>query len=141
MKEIVAIIRVNKIQKTKEALARAGFPSLTANRVMGRGKQKGLYFEFYPPLTIKPEDVEKVKRELVISKYGEYPEKMESQIIPFIPKRMISIVVPDEIVEKVVQTIIQANRTGSIGDGRIFVLPVRKAIKVRTGETGDKALR
>lgn len=140
MKEVVAIIRANKIQKTKEALARAGFPSMTVTRVMGRGKQKGLHFEFYPPLVIRPEDAEKVRKEQVIARYADYAEKKESGIIPFIPKRMISMVVPDEGVEKVVQIIIQANQTGSIGDGRIFVLPVREAIRVRTEETGNQAL-
>lgn len=122
MKEIIAIIRANKIQKTKEALADAGFPSLTANRIMGRGKQKGLQMEFYPPLTAKPDDTDKGHK------------------ISFIPKRMISMVVPDENVENLVQIIIQSNQTGNIGDGRIFICPINEAIRVRTGEKGDKAL-
>lgn len=122
MKEIIAIIRANKIQKTKEALADAGFPSLTANRIMGRGKQKGLQLEFYPPLIAKPDDTDKEHK------------------ISFIPKRMISMVVPDENVENLVQIIIKSNQTGNIGDGRIFICPINEAIRVRTGEKGDKAL-
>lgn len=122
MKEIIAIIRTNKIQKTKEALADAGFPSMTANRVMGRGKQKGLQLEFYPPLSVKPNEAEK------------------KDMVSFIPKRMISLVVPEESVEEVVQIIVKANQTSNIGDGRIFVCPIRDAIRVRTREKGNKAL-
>ncbi len=95
MKEIVAVIRVNMIQTTKEALAKAGFPSLTANRVMGRGKQKGLHFELHPPLAVKPKDAGKEKPNVIPVFHPslavkEDGGKEEPKVIPFIPKRMIS---------------------------------------------------
>lgn len=124
MKEIVAIIRTNKTQKTKEALANAGFLAFTSNRVMGRGKQNGLRLEFTQPFVSKPINV----------------ERKESEVISFVPKRMFSLVVLDSDIEKVVQIIIQANQTGNIGDGKIFVSPVDEAIRIRTGDNGDWAL-
>lgn len=139
MKEIIAVIRPNKIQKTKNLLAEAGFPSLTVNRVLGRGKQRGLQFEF-TPLTITPEDAEKVKQEQVISKYSDSLGVEEGGVASYIPKRMVSIAVPDESVQKVVQLLIKANQTGNIGDGKIFVCPLKEAIRIRTAEKGDEAL-
>jgi len=117
MKEITAIIRMNKVQKTKDALLECGFPSFTVRRVMGRGKQKGLCFEFNPPL---PD-----------------PEKEAETCIRFIPKRMFTIVVDDENVNEVVQKIIEVNQTGNVGDGKIFVSNITEAIRIRTGESGE----
>jgi nitrogen regulatory protein PII 2 len=117
MKEITAIIRMNKIQKTKDVLLECGFPSFTVRRVMGRGKQRGLCFEFNPPL---PD-----------------PEKEAETCIRFIPKRMFTIVVDDENVNDVVQKIIEANQTGNVGDGKIFVSNITEAIRIRTGERGE----
>ncbi|HEY3362903.1 MAG TPA: P-II family nitrogen regulator [Methanosarcina sp.] len=117
MKEITAIIRMNKVQKTKDVLLECGFPSFTVRRVMGRGKQRGLCFEFNPPL---PD-----------------PEKEAETCIRFIPKRMFTIVVDDENVNEVVQKIIEVNQTGNAGDGKIFVSNVTEAIRIRTGERGD----
>lgn len=117
MKEITAIIRMNKVQKTKDILLECGFPSFTVRRVMGRGKQKGLCFEFNPPL---PE-----------------PEKEAETCIRFIPKRMFTIVVDDENVNEVVQRIIEVNQTGNPGDGKIFVSNISEAYRIRTGESGD----
>lgn len=117
MKEITAIIRMNKIQKTKDVLLECGFPSFTVRRVMGRGKQRGLCFEFNPPL---PD-----------------PEKEAETCIRFIPKRMFTIVVDDENVNDVVQKIIEVNQTGNAGDGKIFVSNVTDAIRIRTGESGE----
>jgi nitrogen regulatory protein PII 2 len=117
MKEITAIIRMNKVQKTKDVLLQCGFPSFTVRRVMGRGKQRGLCFEFNPPL---PD-----------------PEKEAETCIRFIPKRMFTIVVDDENVNDVVQKIIEANQTGNVGDGKIFVSNVTDAIRIRTGESGE----
>lgn len=117
MKEITAIIRMNKVQKTKDALLECGFPSFTVRRVMGRGKQRGLCFEFNPPL---PD-----------------PEKEAETCIRFIPKRMFTIVVDDENVNDVVQKIIEVNQTGNAGDGKIFVSNVTEAIRIRTGESGE----
>ncbi|AKB17678.1 MULTISPECIES: P-II family nitrogen regulator [unclassified Methanosarcina] len=120
MKEITAIIRMNKVQKTKNALLGCGFPSFTVRRVMGRGKQKGLCFEFNPPL---PD-----------------PEKEAETCIRFIPKRMLTIVVDDENVSEVVQKIIEVNQTGNAGDGKIFVSNITEAIRIRTGESGEATI-
>jgi nitrogen regulatory protein PII 2 len=117
VKEITAIIRMNKVQKTKDILLECGFPSFTVRRVMGRGKQRGLCFEFNPPL---PE-----------------PEKEAETCIRFIPKRMFTIVVDDENVNEVVQKIIEVNQTGNPGDGKIFVSTISEAYRIRTGESGD----
>ena len=118
MKEITAIIRMNKVQKTKDALLGCGFPSFTVRRAMGRGKQKGLCFEFDPPL---PD-----------------PEKNEAgNCIRFIPKRMFTIVVDDASVNEVVRKIIEVNQTGHVGDGKIFVSNISEAIRIRTGESGE----
>jgi nitrogen regulatory protein PII 2 len=120
MKEITAIIRMNKVQKTKDALLECGFPSLTVRRVMGRGKQKGLCFEFNPPLPNQEIEAE--------------------TCIRFIPKRMFTIVVDDESVNEVVQKIIEVNQTGNPGDGKIFVSSVTEAIRIRTGESGESTV-
>jgi nitrogen regulatory protein PII 2 len=118
MKEITAIIRMNKVQKTKDALLGCGFPSFTVRRAMGRGKQKGLCFEFDPPL---PD-----------------PEKNEAgNCIRFIPKRMFTIVVDDASANEVVQKIIEVNQTGHVGDGKIFVSNISEALRIRTGESGE----
>ena len=118
MKEITAIIRMNKVQKTKDALLGCGFPSFTVRRVMGRGKQKGLCFEFDPPL---PD-----------------PEKNEADTcIRFIPKSMFTVIVDDASVSEVVRKIIEVNQTGHVGDGKIFVSNISEALRIRTGESGE----
>ncbi|HOW14638.1 P-II family nitrogen regulator [Methanosarcina sp.] len=117
MKEITAIIRMNKVQKTRDVLLECGFPSFTVRRVMGRGKQKGLCFEFNPPL---PD-----------------PENEAETCIRFIPKRMFTIVVDEENVNEVVQKIIEVNQTGHPGDGKIFVSNISEAYRIRTGESGE----
>ncbi len=123
MKEVMAIIRMNKINQTKKALIDAGITSMHARECLGRGK--GLI------------DLELLKGaeqgyEEAISQLG------NSQRL--IPKRMISIVLPDKLVRKAVLTVISVNRTGKPGDGKVFVLPVFDAIRIRTGETGDETL-
>ena len=118
MKEITAIIRMNKVHKTLDALSECGYPSFTVEKVMGRGKQKGLCSEFDPPL---PE------QEGVTSK----------NCIPFVPKRMFTIVVDDKAAEKVIQRIININKTGHAGDGKIFVTDIPEAVRIRTGEEGE----
>ena len=118
MKEIMAIIRMNKVQKTKDALLGCGFPSFTVRRAMGRGKQKGLCFEFDPPL---PD-----------------PEKNQADTcIRFIPKRMFTVIVDDASVSEVVRKIIEVNQTGHVGDGKIFVSNISEALRIRTGEAGE----
>ncbi|WP_297055764.1 P-II family nitrogen regulator [Thermosulfurimonas sp.] len=122
LKEIVAIVRPNKMLSTKKALEEMGFPSFTAFRVLGRGKQGGRL------------------RELAYRVSPEVAEKLESSPYGFIPKRLLWVVVPEAMVPKVVERIIQVNRTGEHGDGKIFVLPVEEVRRVRTGDTGLEAL-
>ena len=123
MKEVIAIIRMNKINETKKALDDSGVSSMHARDCLGRGK--GLV------------DVQLLKGaeqgyEEAISQLGNTQR--------LIPKRMISIVVPDSLTAKTISTIIAVNRTGKSGDGKIFVMPILDAIRVRTGEEGDEAL-
>jgi nitrogen regulatory protein PII 2 len=94
---------------------------MTATRVLGRGKQRGLHYE------LKVEPPEALKESRGRMKY--------------IPKKMLWMVVRDARVEEVVETIIKANQTGKIGDGKIFVCSVENAIRVRTGEGGEAAIR
>jgi len=120
MKEVMAVIRMNMISKTKIALANAGISSITARDCLGRGK--GLV------------DLRLLKGaekgyEEAISQLG------QSQRL--IPKRILFIVVPDKMVEKTVKTIIKVNQTGKSGDGKIFVVPALDSVRVRTGEKGN----
>ncbi len=123
MKEVLAFIRPNKINPTKRALADAGISSLHAKECLGRGK--GLV-----DFTIL-KGAEKGYEE-AIAQLG------QSQRL--IPKRMLSVVVPDKLTETVISTLIDINQTGKSGDGKIFVLPVSEAIRIRTGEDGDAVL-
>jgi nitrogen regulatory protein PII 2 len=123
MKEVMAIVRMNKINQTKRALSAAGITSLHAKDCLGRGK--GI-----------------VEMLQLGGAEQEYEEKMAElgNAGRLIPKRMVSVVVPDRLVKKVVDTIMETNRTGKSGDGKIFVMPVSDSIRVRTGETGDETL-
>jgi len=125
MKEVIAIIRRHNLQETKAGLLGIGVPALTMISVEGRGKQKGLpgwNYELDPTLT-------------------EVEEKNTGISMRFIPKRIIYTVVEDEYVPKVVETIIRTNQSGNIGDGKIFVCPMEDAVRVRTGERGEQALK
>jgi len=124
VKEVMAVIRMNKINETKRALAATGISSFTATgRVMGRGKGQVDY------------------RILAGAKEG-YQEAIDQlgQGPRLVPKRMITVIVPDGKVKSVVDTIIKTNKTGNAGDGKIFVLPIHEAARVRTGESGDDIL-
>jgi nitrogen regulatory protein PII 2 len=124
VKEVVAIIRMNMMNQTKHALADAGISSFTATgRVSGRGKGQ-VDFRILHGATEGYEEA--------ISQLGKGPR--------LIPKRLLYVVVPDKLVKTVIDTIIQINQTGKPGDGKIFVLPVLDAIRVRTAETGDQVL-
>ena len=123
MKEVLAIVRMNKINQTKKALTEAGISSMHACECLGRGK--GL-------VDFKILKGAEAGYEEAISQLG------SSQRL--IPKRMISMILPDELVDKSISTIIAINQTGKPGDGKIFVLPMMDAVRVRTGETGDDAL-
>ena len=126
MKEVMAIIRMNKINATKAALVDAGFPAFTARKVMGRGK-KALDEDFVKAMDDGPLDSTEV---LPMLAHG--PRLM--------PKRMITLVVPDDQVGEVVKTVISVNKTENPGDGKIFVMPIIDVCRVRTGEVGDDAI-
>jgi len=123
MKEVMAIIRMNRMNQTKKSLVEAGVFSMHARECLGRGK--GLV------------DLDILKGaeqgyEEAIAQLGNTQR--------LIPKRMISVVVPDKLVGKTVSAIISVNRTGKPGDGKIFVLPVHESVRIRTGESGDESL-
>jgi nitrogen regulatory protein PII 2 len=123
MKEVMAIVRMNMMNKTKKALSDAGISSMTARDALGRGK--GLVD------CSLLEGAEKGYEE-AIAQLG------HSQRL--IPKRLLFVVLPDKLVETAVKAIIEVNRTGKSGDGKIFVLPALDSISVRTGEYGETVL-
>ena len=113
IKEIVAIIRAGKWPDTLVKLNEIGIVGFTRHRVYGRGKQRGL-------------------------RYG--AEGEENKGISFLPKWMVTVVVEDAKVDAVVEAIEKSNRTGEIGDGKIFVCPVSGSIRIRTNESEEYAL-
>lgn len=126
MKEVMAFIRRHKVPDTKKAFEDAGYPALTIQSVEGRGKQGGIggwAAEIDPELNA------------VMS-----AELADDTKFNWIPKRLLTIVVQDDQVDDVVDVIIKANQTGHIGDGKIFVLPLKEVVRVRTGETGKEAV-
>ncbi|MEO5355670.1 MAG: P-II family nitrogen regulator [Nitrospirae bacterium YQR-1] len=112
MKKIDAIIKPFKLDDVKDALHVLGVAGMTVTEVKGFGRQKG-HTEVY--------------------RGTEY-------VIDFIPKVKIEVVVPDDLVEKVIEAIEKAAKTGKIGDGKIFIYSVEDAVRIRTGERGDIAL-
>lgn len=120
MKEIIAIIRPNKMSKTRDILASLGFPGMNAMKVLGRGKQKGIIGE-------------------VAFETGTDTD-LSLKTMKYIPKRIMSLVVRDEDVPLVVSVIIRANLTGEYGDGRVFVCPVDEVVRIRTKERGKIAI-
>lgn len=112
MKLIKAIIKPFKLEEVKEALSEIGIEGMTVTEVKGFGRQKG-HTEIY--------------------RGSEYT-------VDFLPKVMVDIAVADDLVSKTVETISKAAKTGKIGDGKIFVLPVDEAIRIRTDEKGDGAI-
>ena len=112
MKKVEAIIKPFKLDEVKEALTEIGITGMTISEVKGFGRQKG-HTELY--------------------RGAEY-------VVDFIPKIKVELVLPDELVEKAVETIVNAARTGRIGDGKVFISPVEDAVRIRTGEKGESAL-
>ncbi len=124
MKEIIAVIRMKKMNETKQALVDAGISSFTAlGRVLGRGKGQ-VHFDIL-------QGAEEGYPE-AIAQLGNAPR--------MVAKRLVAIVVPDEMKQTAIDTIIKINQTGNPGDGKIFVTDITDSIRVRTGETGDVAL-
>ena len=112
MKKVEAIIKPFKLEEVKEALAGVGVEGMTVSEVKGFGRQKG-HTEIY--------------------RGSEYT-------VDFLPKVKIEIVLPDQLVASAVEAMVKAAKTGKIGDGKIFVSPVENAIRIRTEETGEKAV-
>ena len=112
MKQVTAIIKPFKLDEVREALAEVGVNGLAVTEVKGFGRQKG-HTELY--------------------RGAEY-------VVDFLPKIRVEMVVADEAVDRVIEAIVRAARTGKIGDGKIFVTPVEQAIRIRTSESGDAAL-
>jgi nitrogen regulatory protein P-II 1 len=112
MKKIEAIVKPFKLDEVKDALNGIGIKGMTVSEVKGYGRQKG-HTEIY--------------------RGAEY-------VVDFIPKVRLDIIVQDEQVDQVIETILSVARTGKIGDGKIFVLPVERVVRVRTGETGSEAV-
>jgi nitrogen regulatory protein P-II 1 len=112
MKLIQAIIKPFKLDEVKDALNEIGIEGITVSEVKGFGRQKG-HTELY--------------------RGAEY-------VVDFIPKVKLEIAVADELVTKVVSAIEQTAKTGRIGDGKIFVMPLEEAVRIRTGEKGDEAI-
>ncbi len=124
MKCVMAIIRINKMNKTKRALKEAGITSMTASgKVFGRGK--GLW-------DAKVLEGAKNDTPEALEHLGKEPRLR--------PQRVLQIVIPDSKVAECVETLIEANQSEEHGDGKIFVMPMGEAIRVRTGERGDEVL-
>jgi nitrogen regulatory protein PII 2 len=123
MKEVMAIVRMNKMNATKKALADEGINSMTAKDVLGRGKGLVDFGVLH--------GAEKGYEE-AIAHLGETQR--------LIPKRMVTVIVPESQVPRVIQAVMSVNKTGKSGDGKIFVLPVTEAWQVRTGKTGQAVL-
>lgn len=112
MKQIVAVIKPFKLDEVREGLSEIGITGLTVTEVRGFGRQKG-HTELY--------------------RGAEY-------VVDFLPKVRLEVVVQDDRVEEVLDSIIKSARTGKIGDGKIFVLPVEQVVRIRTGEIDDAAI-
>ncbi|MEJ7138490.1 P-II family nitrogen regulator [Amphibiibacter pelophylacis] len=112
MKQVTAIIKPFKLEEVRESLAEIGVSGLTVSEIKGFGRQKG-HTELY--------------------RGAEY-------VVDFLPKIKVEVVLRDEDVDRAIEAIIKAAKTGKIGDGKIFVSPVDQVIRIRTGETDEEAV-
>jgi nitrogen regulatory protein PII len=112
MKLVIAVIKPFKLEEVKEALSQVGVEGMTVTEVKGFGRQKG-HTEIY--------------------RGSEYT-------VDFLPKVKIEVAVASEVVGRVVEAIVKSARTGKIGDGKVFVVPIEDAVRIRTEERGDSAL-
>lgn len=126
MKEVMAIVRQNKVNVTKEALAEAGVPAFTCRKVLGRGKK-------LIDMTLLHSIVD--SGEIPDTPTGEYL----SETNRLISKRVFTLIVDDADVDRVVTTIMDVNSTGNPGDGKIFILPINENYRVRNGEMTTEA--
>lgn len=123
MKEVIAVVRMNMMNRTKAALTEAGIDAFFAHEAQGRG----LGF---------------VNKKLIEGTEDGYEEAaaLLGEKGKLYPKRMVSVVVKDDQIDEVIEAIISANRSGKPGDGKIFVMPVADSVRVRTGEKGLKSI-
>ena len=112
MKKIEAIVRPEKVDEVRKALEKAGYPGVTISEVEGHGKQKGVTRQW----------------------------RGESYKVDLLPKGKLEIVVSDKDADRLVSTIVSTAKTGSVGDGKIFVSEVKEVVRIRTGERGEEAL-
>ena len=112
MKKIEAVVKPFKLDEVREALSEIGVTGLTVTEVKGFGRQKG-HTELY--------------------RGAEY-------VVDFLPKVKVELIVGDALVERAIEAIVKAARTGKIGDGKIFVTPVEQVVRIRTGESGEAAV-
>ena len=120
MKEVMAFIRLNKIKPTKDALADVGFPYYTCRKCLGRGKKPVDQSSFRPVFETSTDSLSSTPDSCL-------------ELTRLIPKRFFTLIVEDEDVQLVINTIISANQTGNAGDGKIFVLPIMESYRVRNG--------
>jgi nitrogen regulatory protein P-II 1 len=113
MKKIEAIIRHERLQEVQDALDQLGVSGLTVSEVVGCGRQKG-YTEQYRGVQAN---------------------------ISLLPKIKVESVVPTDLVDRAVEAIVEAARTGNVGDGRVFVYPIEQSVRIRTGESGEESVR
>ena len=123
MKEVVAVVRMNMMNATKKALTNAGVSAFFAHEAQGRGKG------FVNKMVLSGAEDGYEEAAAVLGEKGK-----------LYPKRMVTVVVPTADVPTVVQAIIDVNQTGKPGDGKIFILPLTDAVRVRTAETGEKSI-
>ncbi|WP_291329937.1 P-II family nitrogen regulator [Desulfovibrio sp. UCD-KL4C] len=123
MQEIIAVVRMNMMNRTKVALDEAGVDAYFAHEAQGRGKG------FVNTAVLEGAESGYEEAAAVLGEKGK-----------LYPKRVLTVVVPDEQVEDIVEAIIKANQTGKPGDGKIFVTPLGDAVRVRTAEKGKKAI-
>ncbi len=123
MKEVIAVVRMNMMNQTKKALTEAGVDAFFAHEANGRG-------------------VGFVNTQILAGAEEGYEEaaSLLGEKGKLYPKRVITIVVDDDFVDTVVETLITTNKTGKPGDGKIFVLPIKDSVRVRTGEAGLKSI-
>lgn len=138
MKEITAVIRRDRLPQTKLALEELGFMSLSYQSCEGRGKQKGAMCAEMDS-DMPDSFCTGVKLTPTPSTYA--IDHTLPKLALFVPKRMLTMVVPDDMTDNIVQAIIKANQSGRHGDGKVFVSSIDEAIRVRTGETGCDAVK
>jgi nitrogen regulatory protein PII 2 len=123
MKEVIAVVRINMMNQTKQALTDCGVDAFFAHEAHGRGKG------FVNPDILEGAEQGHEEAAALLGEKGK-----------LYPKRLLTAVVEDSMVACVVDTIINTNQTGMPGDGKVFIVPLADAVRVRTGETGEKAI-